>query len=189
MGNSSNEEENVRQGGPQSGTASTDSGDASDRVGDSDGGSGDVALLKALSEAAESKDRYLRVAAEFENYKKRTMKERSELIRYQGEPIVVELLEVLDGFERALAHADADPATVVGGLKMIHKQFVDALARFEIRAESSIGKPFDPNRQRAIGKEKREGSLPNEVLTELKKGYLYRDKLVRLGEVVVASDE
>lgn len=188
MGNSSSEDENG-QGNGTTLTESSGLGSEHPGVGDSDAGAGDVALLKALSEAAENKDKYLRVAAEFENYKKRTMKERSELIRYQGEPIVVELLEVLDGFERALAHADADPATVVGGLKMIHKQFVDALARFEIRAESSIGKPFDPNRQRAIGKEKREGTLPNEVLTELKKGYLYRDKLVRLGEVVVASDE
>lgn len=158
-----------------------------ERVEDLNVEGGDAALLKALSEAAENKDKYLRAAAEFENYKKRALKERSELIRYQGEPIVVELLEVLDGFERALAYAEADPASLVDGLKMIHKQFLAALAKFEIRPESSIGRQFDPNRQSAIGKEKREGAAPNEIVTELKKGYVYRDKLVRLAEVIVAD--
>ncbi len=162
---------------------------ANDELESGGAASGDTALLKALSEAAENKDKYLRLAAEFENYKKRTMKERSELIRYQGEPIVVELLEVLDGFERALAHAEADPASLVDGLKMIHKQFLDALAKFEIRPESSLGRQFDPNRQSAIGKEQREGAAPNEVIAELKKGYVYRDKLVRLGEVIVADGD
>jgi len=146
-------------------------------------------LDKARAESAANKDKYLRAVAELENFKKRTMKERSELIRYQGESIVVELLEVLDGFERAMAHSDSDPAAVIGGLRMIHKQFVDSLARFEIRSESSVGKQFDPHRQRAIGKEKRSGVAANEVIAELKKGYVYRDKLVRLGEVVVADGE
>lgn len=189
----SSEEQANQQAGDDTGTAGADgeagssAGSATDLGSESDSIRSELAAAKA--EAAENKDKYLRAVAEFENFKKRSMKERSELIRYQGEQIVVELLEVLDGFERALAYSNSDPAAVIEGLRMIHKQFVDTLARFEIRGESNMGKQFDPNRQRAIGKEKRAGVPANEIVAELKKAYLYRDKLVRLGEVVVADGE
>lgn len=148
--------------------------------------SAEVARLK--TELADAKDRYLRTLADFENLKKRSAKERSELLRYQGENIIVDLLEVLDGLERALDHAQADPGQVREGVRLLQKQFVDTLGKWEIKPESAIGKPFDPHKQRALGKVRVESLEPGTVATELKKAYFYRDKLIRIAEVLV-NDE
>ena len=151
--------------------------------------SGNEETAKLTAEVADLKDKYLRSLAEFENFKKRSQKERTDLIRYQGEPIIVDLLEVLDGFERALEHAKAEKSQLKEGLQMIHKQFVDTLGRWEIRGESAMDKEFDPNRHRAIGKQKVEGKPAGIVVGELKKPYVYRDKLIRFGEVIVSEGE
>ena len=144
---------------------------------------------KLTAELAEMKDKYLRSLAEFENFRKRALKERSELLKYQGEPILIDLLEVLDGFERALEHAEGDPAKLMEGIKLIHKLFVDTLGKWDVRADSGLGKEFDPARHRALGKAKVEGAKANTIIGELKKAYLYKDKLLRVGEVMVAEGE
>lgn len=146
-------------------------------------------LEAALREAGDFKDKYLRALAEFENYKKHTLKERSELLKYQGERIFVDLLEVLDNLELALLHAQADPAKLRSGLELIHKQFVDVLSKWEVRAESAVGKQFDPARHSAISRAEVDHASPGSVISELKKPYLYKDKLLRFGEVVVAAEQ
>ena len=161
--------------------------DAAVVSGPKESGSDDTAKLRA--ELAETKDKYLRSLAEFENFRKRTMKERSELLKYQGEPVIVDLLDVLDSFERAIEHAGADLEKFKEGIKLIQKQFADALGKWEVRADSAIGKDFDPNRQRAIGKAKVPGTKANTVIGELKKSYMYKDRLIRVGEVMVSEGE
>ncbi len=143
------------------------------------------------AEVVDLKDKYLRALAEFDNFRKRVAKERSELLKYQGEAILVDILEIVDSFERALASGaqGGDSEQFKQGVELIHKQFIDVLGRWEVRGESSVGKQFDPNRHRAIGKAKVPGSVPNSVIGELKKPYMYKDKLLRVGEVMVADGE
>jgi molecular chaperone GrpE len=168
---------NLDQAGSSAdGTAATDS---------SDSGNAEVAKLKG--EVLDLRDKYLRALADFDNLKKRAQKDRAELLKYQGESILVDLLEVVDGFERALEYgaAASDHAKLYDGLKMIHKQFLDTLAKWEVRPETAMGKDFDPNKHRAIAKA--QGERSGVIVGELKKPYFYRDKLLRVGEVVVSE--
>lgn len=141
------------------------------------------------SEARENYDKYLRALAELENFKKRSAKERADLLKYQGEKILTDLLEVLDDLERALQHADSDPAHLKAGIELICKRFVDTLAKWEVKGESAIGKEFNPAYHSAISKIPAQGSVkPGTVIDELKKLYLYKDKILRFGQVVVADE-
>ena len=141
---------------------------------------------KVKVELADAKDKYVRLMADFENFKKRALKEQSELLKYQGERLVVDLLEVLDNLELALAHSSAEYDKLKAGLEMTHKLFVEKLGRWEIRGESGMGKVFDPQRHQAISRVTSADAEPNQIVGELKKAYSYKDKLIRVGEVVVA---
>lgn len=138
-------------------------------------------------ELAETKDRYIRLMADFENFKKRALKEQSELLKYQGERLVVDLLEVLDNLELALAHSSAEYEKLKTGLDMIHKMFIERLGKWEIRGESSMGVDFDPRKHSAISRVPGNSAKPGTIVGELKKPYFYKDKLIRVGEVVVAA--
>jgi molecular chaperone GrpE len=144
-------------------------------------------LAAARSEASDFKDKYLRSLAEFENYKKRALKERSDLIKYQGEKIFSDILEVVDNLELALNYGGADAAKVREGLELIHKRFLEILGRWDVRGQSAIGKDFDPNMHNAISRVMVDDAKPGTVINELKKTYFYKDKLLRFGEVVVAE--
>lgn len=139
-------------------------------------------------ELAEAKDRYIRLLADFENFKRRTLKEQSELLKYQGERLVVDLLEVLDNLELALAHSSAEYDQLKSGLEMVHRMFIEKLSRWEIRGEGSMGKEFDPHKHAAISKVPGNSATPGTIVGELKKPYFYKDKLIRVGEVVVATE-
>jgi molecular chaperone GrpE len=145
-----------------------------------------VALEREL---AEQRDKYLRLFADFENFKKRALKEQSELLKYQGERIVIDLLEVVDNLELALSHSSGDSEALRTGLEMVHKQFIEKLGRWEIRGESGMGAQFDPQKHAAISRVP--GKEAGVIVGELKKPYFYKDKMIRCGEVVVAvgSDE
>jgi len=158
----------------ESGSATPEAGEATE-----------IAALKA--EVADHKDKYLRALADFENYKKRALKERSELIKYQGERILGDFLDVLDTLELGLTHGESDPAKVLEGLKLIHKLFVDTLGRWEVRPDSAMGKEFDPVKHTAISRMVVPNTKAGTVVGELKKPYFYKDKLLRPGEVVVAT--
>lgn len=150
-----------------------------------------VALKKELDrlkkELDETKDKHLRALAEIDNQKKRALKDRSELLKYQGERVLSDMLEVMDNLEYALRHQDADPAQLKTGLAMIHKIFTDILGKWEVRAESAIGTSFDPFKHQAISKTVSTSEKPGTVLDELKKTYFYKDKLLRIGDVVVSE--
>ena len=137
------------------------------------------------AELADAKDRYLRLAADFENFKRRALKEQSELLKYQGEKIVVDMLEVLDNLELALSHSSASQDSLKTGLEMVHKLFVEKLGKWQIRGESSVGTQFDPQKHAAISRVP--GAESGVIVGELKKPYFYKDKLIRCGEVIVAT--
>ena len=147
----------------------------------------EVASLKA--EVADYKDRYLRLMADFDNYKKRTLKEQSELLRYQGEKVIVDLLEVVDNFELALSHSSAEYEKLKAGLEMVHKLFLERLGKWEIKGESGMGLQFDPQKHSAISRVPGADAPPGTIVGELKKAYFYKDKVIRFGEVVVATEK
>jgi molecular chaperone GrpE len=150
-------------------------------------GAAEARVASLAQELAEAKDRHLRLMAEFENFKRRTLKEQSELLKYQGERLVVDLLEVVDVLELALGHASADHDKLKSGLEMTHKLFIERLAKWEIRGESGMGATFDPQRHSAISRVPGSDAKPGTIIGELKKAYFYKDKLIRPAEVVVAS--
>ncbi|RME58338.1 MAG: nucleotide exchange factor GrpE [Candidatus Dadabacteria bacterium] len=146
-------------------------------------------LLKRINELEKelekAHNKYLRALADLENYQKRVLKERSELLKYQGEKLIVDLLEVVDDLERALEHKESDPEKIKEGLSLIYKRFTDLLSKWGVVGESAVGKEFDPAKHEAISKvESEEGE--GKVVDELKKAYYYKDKLLRPAQVVVA---
>ena len=143
---------------------------------------------KVEEDIKEANERHLRLLAEFENFKKRTLKERSDLLKYQGEQIFVDMIEILDNLELALEHSTADPDKLKTGLELIKKMFVDKLNRWEVKSESGIGKEFNPQQYAAISQVKDPSAKPGTIVGELKKPYFYKDRLIRVGEVVVATD-
>ena len=138
-------------------------------------------------DGSEYREKYLRALAELENYKKRALKDRAELLKYQGERVLYDLLEVMDNLELALKHAEANPEKLKEGVLMIHKQFAEVLKRWEVKSESALGRDFDPAKFSAISRVAVHDAQPGTVIGELKKAYFYKDKLLRPGEVVVAD--
>lgn len=146
----------------------------------------ELELVRA--ESKENYDKYLRALAELENFKKRTAKERADLLKYQGERIIADLLEVADDLERALQHADSDPQHLKEGIELIYKRFIDTLSKWEVKAESSVGKEFNPSLHNAISKVPAGPDVsPGTIISELKKVFFYKDKILRHGQVVVAD--
>ncbi|HAL63320.1 MAG TPA: nucleotide exchange factor GrpE [Clostridiales bacterium] len=147
--------------------------------------------LKELEEKLkEAEDKYLRLFAEFDNYKKRTEKEKSA--RYADALIdtVAEFLPVLDNLERALA-AEAlseDAKAIKEGTKMIQKQMTDILAKLKISEIKAIGEEFNPNLHNAVMHIEDENIAENTVVEEFIKGYIYdNDRVVRHSMVKVAN--
>ena len=151
--------------------------------------------LEALQEElGEQKDQVMRIAAEFENYKKRMMREKSNALKYAGEPILREILPVVDNLERAVAQGetgDADTeqalASLLEGVQLTLKSLLASLEKFEVTSISSVGEPFDPVNQEALTMEASDSIPVNHVINEFEKGYLYKDRLLRAAKVIVSS--
>ena len=149
----------------------------------------DTKTVKLEAELAEFKDKYLRALAEVENTRKRALKEKSEILKYQGERILVDILEIADNFERALKEAEKDPESLKVGVPLIYKLLMDSLSKWEVKAESGLGKPFDPAKFRALSRVPVDDALPGTIVTEMRKTYMFKDRLLRAGEVVVAAEK
>ncbi len=154
-------------------------------------------LAAAQEEAAAIRDKMLRMAAETENFKKRIERERSTALKYSGEQIFKEILPVVDNLERAIAHSDevdksdaeANLAGLLEGIQLTLKSLLSTLEKFEVKAVSAIGEPFDPNHQEALTMEASETIPENHVLNEFEKGYYYKDRLLRAAKVIVSSGQ
>jgi molecular chaperone GrpE len=146
-------------------------------------------LEGARKEASEKQDQYLRVMAEFENFKKRVQKESTESRKYANEELLKAMLPVIDNLERALEHGDndAEDDPMVEGLRMVQKQFLETLTKFGVSQVEALGKPFDPNFHEAMMQVATNDSPPNTVVTEIARGYLYNDRLIRPAMVGVSA--
>jgi molecular chaperone GrpE len=144
-------------------------------------------LTKARRERDDYYDRLLRQAAEFDNYRKRTERERREMAQYAAGDLLEALLPVVDDFERALeADAGSDAAAYRTGAELIYKQLQDLLAKRGVTPIEAVGKPFDPRFHQAITYEPSPGRAEGEVLEVVRRGYMHGDRLLRPAMVKVA---
>lgn len=146
-------------------------------------------LTQAKAKADEHYDHLLRLQADFDNYRKRTQKEKTEIIKYASERIVSELLPVLDNFERAVSAAQVNPdfSTFSQGVEMILRQLQTALTKEGLKAIEAIGQPFDPNLHDAVLRVESEEHPENTVVDELQKGYYLKEKVLRPSMVKVSN--
>ena len=141
-------------------------------------------------ELALANDKYLRLYAEFDNFRRRTIKEREEARKMEGKDVIVSLLPVLDDFERALKSMEnaTDVAPVKEGVELIQNKLKNTLTQKGLKPMDSIGNPFDPELHEAIT------NIPapteewkGKVIDEMEKGYFLNDKVVRFAKVIVGA--
>ena len=137
----------------------------------------------------ELEDKYMRLQAEYLNFKTRTQTEISRMLQYEGEGFIKEILDIKDNFERAIMMDDNDLSDEVSrflsGFKMILASLTQLLDKFEVKEIECLGLEFDPHVAEAVLTEHDENKPENVVLEVLKKGYKYKDKLIRPAMVKV----
>lgn len=156
------------------------------------------ALIKELEEKLEAKeqeakekyDSFLRVSAEFENYKKRSSREMSDFKKFANETLLKEMLTIVDNLERALDSAGGNEdseAKVLDGVDLTLKEVLRLLEKFGVKPIDALEAAFDPNYHQAVMQEASEDHPEQTVLRELQKGYLLHDRLLRPVMVVVSK--
>jgi molecular chaperone GrpE len=188
------EEKDILQG-----EAGAEGPEAMESAGREEGVAGDAEQLTleiaALrQEADDNRDRLLRLAAEFENYKKRMERERESLLKYAGENILRELLVTVDNLDRALAQGTCESedlqkqlCSLLEGVELTRKGLLSGLEKFGVVPLESVGQPFDPNVQEALTMEASAEVPASHVLREFVKGYRFKDRLLRAAKVVVSA--
>ena len=148
----------------------------------------DDPLAALAAEKDTLNDRLLRLAAEFDNYRKRIDRERGELGHVLAAEILSELLPIVDDLERALAApSDEHAAAYRQGVELIHKQLMDLLRRRGARAIDAVGADFDPELHQAIARESSDAHREGEIIEEFRRGYMIGDRLLRASMVKVAT--
>ncbi len=147
------------------------------------------ALASKTEEAKTFQDKYLRLAAEFENFKRLAQKQKQEYSQFANESLLKELLPIVDNLERALKCVQEGRTTdgLVQGVELTLKQFTETLARFGVRPIVSLGVPFDPTRHQAVAQQESKTAAENSVIEEYQKGYQLHDRILRAAMVVVAA--
>lgn len=138
------------------------------------------------SQLSEANDKYLRLYAEYDNYRKRTTKEKTEAYGDATAKCIADILPVLDSFERAI-DADCTDESFKNGMKMIYSNFVDVLKKIGVTEMEALGNEFDPNLHNAIKQTEDENFGENIVCEVFQKGYMYNDRVVRHAVVAVAN--
>jgi molecular chaperone GrpE len=147
-------------------------------------------LETMTKEVQENYDRLLRVSAEFENYKKRSVREMADVHKFANQSLVRDLLPIIDNLEMAIKSAAESTNNTDGclldGVELTHKEILRVFEKNNIEQIAAIGKPFDPNFHEAVMREESDEYPENTVVNELQKGYLMHDRLIRPAMVVVA---
>jgi molecular chaperone GrpE len=147
-------------------------------------------LIQKTQEAEENYNRFLRLAAEMENMKKRQEREVAEVRQFANENLLKELLPVLANLERALGHGRQSeaPEALMEGLDLVSQDFLKVLSRFGVQPIDSVGDRFDPAFHHAVMEEEAPEMEDQTVLKELQKGYLLKNRLLRPAMVVVSRN-
>ena len=144
-------------------------------------------LADAEAKLAEANDRYTRLFAEYDNYRKRSVKEREGIYTDAYVDAITEILPILDNMERALQYKDNDSENIAKGLEMIMKSFSDTLAKMGVSEIEALGRPFDPTLHNAVMHVDDEAFGENEIAEVFMKGYIKGDKVLRHSMVKVAN--
>ncbi len=144
---------------------------------------------KAKAKIDELNDKVMRQMAEFENYRKRTEKEKQSMFEVGAKSVIEKLLPVVDNFERGLATLSEEEAQggFAKGIEMVYKQLMEELSKLEVKPIEAVGKEFDPNLHNAVMHVEDEEAGENIIVEEFQKGYTYRDAVVRHSMVKVAN--
>jgi molecular chaperone GrpE len=158
-------------------------GEAGDEGAEAD--SEDTAL-----ELKQTQDRLLRLQADFENYRRRALKEHTEAHQYGHQNLVKDLLSSVDNLDRAIEHAKksggGDLESLLQGVELVRRELLTALGKHGVVIIEALGQPFDPSLHEAMAQAPDESVAPNTVVQELQKGYKLRDRLIRPARVIVA---
>lgn len=148
-----------------------------------------TALAEEEKKAKDAKEQYVRLYAEFDNFRKRAQKDKEDGIRSGHERIVKELLPILDNLEKAIEHGktSSDQEALLKGVELVLKQFINALEAFGLKPVHSVGQPFDPHHHEAMGHEESDEHEPHTVVQEYRRGYKLHDRLIRPSLVTVAK--
>jgi molecular chaperone GrpE len=147
------------------------------------------AELEAKAKDAEERhDQLLRLGAEFENYKKRMQKEKSDAMKFGNESLLKALLPILDNLERTIDHGKKmnENGPLLQGVEIIVQQFLTILEKFGVKPVAAMGEPFDPEKHEAVSQAESDQE-PNRVISELEKGYLFHERLLRPAKVLVSK--
>jgi len=146
-------------------------------------------LNEKEAEAKANYDLYLRERADLENFKRRMQREQAEAVRYANEPLIRDLLPVLDNLERAVGHAQdgGNGQSLVDGVSLVMRSFLDTLEKYGVSRVSAKGEPFDPAQHEAMAQTERADLAPNTVVDEYCPAYLLHGRLLRPAMVTVAK--
>lgn len=152
----------------------------------------DVQVLRKQLEAKENEaranyDRFVRECAELENFKKRMQREKAEAVRFASEPLIRELLPIVDNLERAIEHGGTNGQSVVEGVRLVLKSLLDILERHGVKRIEAVGAPFDPSVHEAMAQVESAEHEPNRVVSQHHSGYLLHDRLLRPALVTVST--
>lgn len=159
----------------------------------SNAGDAEVSVDENVKTLLAERDKYLELArrtqAEFENYQKRIRRDWETERKFAAQPVVSDLLPVLDNLERAMQSAPADESAqqFTEGVRLVHKQWIDVLAKHGVEPIPTVGEPFDPNQHEAIMQQPSDEYPPMTVLVATRSGYRFHDRILRPAQVIVSS--
>jgi molecular chaperone GrpE len=165
------------------------SADSTDQSEDQGGGHGPEACHGLADELKAQQERYLRLAAEFENYKRLAQRDQREYARFANETLLKDLLPIVDNLERAIRFAKDSPnkGGLMQGVELTLKQFSETLDKYGVKRISSIGERFDPSRHEAVARVDSRNAPEATVLEEHQPGYLLHERILRPSMVTVAA--
>jgi len=141
---------------------------------------------KLKAEKAELEDRVLRTQAEFQNFRRRSDKEKLDFLEYASSEAVQALLPIVDDFERALQSDTSGGPEFVKGMQLIYQRLTESLKKLGLEPIDSVGKPFDPHLHHAVEKKETDEAPPDTVLAEYQRAYNFKNRLLRAAMVKVA---
>ena len=152
-------------------------------------GENQTQLLNKTDEIEAVNDKYLRLAAEFENYKRRVQRDQSDTIRFANEKLLRDMLPTLDNLERAIQSGrnQDNVDKLLEGIDLTYKHFIETLQKMGMTQVSSVGEIFDPAKHQAVGQVESSSVPENAIVEEYQKGYFLHDRILRPAMVTVAK--
>ena len=148
-------------------------------------------IERMAGQLVENRDKYVRLLADFDNFRRRAHKDRQDVIEYGHENLVKDLLSTVDNLDRAIEHAHqndgGDLASLLQGVELVQREFYAVFAQHEVHVIDAEGSEFDPSLHEAMAQVQDDSVAPNTVIEVLQKGYQLRDRLLRPARVVVAK--